>query len=325
MIETRLPGAFGATLTDIDLAAPRSDQQIRAIVDALFRHRVLLIPGQRLSRAQYVRFGAEWGTPISFFVPGARDHEFPEIIRITNSPATPEVSRDGAMHWHSDSSYEAEPAAVTMLYPREMPAAGNATRFADSAAAYAALPDRLRAHVDRLAVIHDPRGGKVTTDGEVRGRGATRELPRVTHPLVATHPVTGRRSLFGFSGTAAGIVDMAEDAAIELLLELKEFALQPRFRQEARAGVDDVLIWDNWSVVHSATRTHYSDRDGERRLVHRISTRGIPQVYADRAPRPGHRNPAPADRPGPQTPGSPQPMPPTPNDPASASPAVRPH
>ncbi|SNQ46255.1 conserved hypothetical protein [Frankia canadensis] len=286
MIETRLVGPFGATITDLDLTGELSDDAVRAVTDALYRNRVLLLPGHQLSREQYARFGGAWGTPISFFVPRHRDNDYPEIIRITNSPATSPESRDGAMHWHSDSSYEAVPAAVTMLYTREMPASGNSTRFADTAAAYEALPEAMRRRVDDLVVLHDPRGGKVTTAGEVRGRGSTTDLPVVTHPLVAVHPVTGRRSLFGFSGTAAGIVGMAEADAIELLLELKRFVLRPRFQQEVRAEVDSILIWDNWSVVHSATPTVYSDRDGERRLVYRISTRGIPGVHASVSPGP---------------------------------------
>lgn len=279
MIVARLSGAFGAVVRDVDLREPLPDVAMRTMAGALYRHRFLIVPDQELTPAQYARFGAAWGTPISFFVPRHRDREFPEIIRITNSPATPPESRDGAMHWHSDSSYEAEPAAVTMLYALEMPATGNATRFADTAGAYDALPDGLKERIEGLVVVHDPRGGKVNTPEEVRGRGATQQLPLVRHPLVAVHPVTGRRSLFGFSGTAAGIVGMDEADAVELLLELKAFVLREQFRQEARAEVGWILMWDNWLVVHSATPTRYSDLEGERRLMLRISTRGRPRVY----------------------------------------------
>jgi taurine dioxygenase len=280
---TRMAGAFGATVGDVDLGATLDATTFQELVDGLYDHRILLIPGQRLTNQAYAEFGGRWGDPIVFFVPGARDRQFPSIIRITNSPATPEASRDGAMHWHSDSSYEAVPASVTMLYGIEVPLVGNETLFADCASAYDALPRSMREQVDPLVVVHDPKGGKVNIEGEVRGRGQTEPLPVVTHPLVIEHPVTGRRSLFGFSGTAAGIVGCDEADAIDLLLEVKRHVLQPRFRQQARVDVGSVLLWDNYSVVHSATPTVYSEADSERRLLHRISTRGLPEPYRGRA------------------------------------------
>ena len=75
----------------------------------------------------------------------------------------------------------------------------------------------------------------------------------------------------------------SKQAGIELLIELKKHALQPQFRQQARADVGSMLIWDNYSVIHSATPTKYSDDDGNRRLLHRISTRGLPPLYAGSA------------------------------------------
>jgi taurine dioxygenase len=113
----------------------------------------------------------------------------------------------------------------------------------------------------------------------VRGSGSTEPLPVVSHPLVMRHPVTGRKALFGISGTACGIAGWEEPRAIELLLELKRHALQDRFRQRARVAEGTVLLWDNFSVMHCATRTEYSDEPGHRRLLHRISTKGLPPVY----------------------------------------------
>ena len=271
---TAMPGPFGAFIDDVDLA----DDLEPGVMGALYDHRILVIRGQRLSHAAFVRFGARWGEPILFFNPGDRHAEFPELIKIDNSPATPEAMRDGAMHWHQDSSYEAVPASVTMLYAIEAPADGNDTLFADLVAAYDALPEALHGRIDGLMVRHSPAGGKVTLDGEKRGggSGAGRGLPDVTHPLVPRHPVTGRRALYGISGTAAGIVGMDEGDAIDLLLHLKHHALQPAFRQRARAEVGSVLIWDNFAVMHCATPTRYSDAPGERRLLYRISTRGVP-------------------------------------------------
>lgn len=276
---TQLPGPFGATVENVDAATLLEAGTQRLLVDALFEHRILLLRQQRLSEAEYARFGRIWGDPLLFFVPQHRHGQFPEIIKIRNSPATPAESRDGAMHWHSDSSYEEVPASVTMLFGIESPATGNDTMFADMVAAYEALPVATKEKIESLRVIHDPRGGKVNLPGEVRGSGSTDPLPVVTHPLVMRHPVTGRRALFGISGTACGIVGWEEDPAIDLLLELKRHTLQPQFRQTARVDAGTILVWDNFSVIHCATPTEYSNEDGKRRLLHRISTKGLPPVY----------------------------------------------
>ena len=271
-----MDGPFGATVEGVDASVPLETTTIRALLEALWEHHVLLVEHQHLDRAAYTRFGRHFGEPINFFVPGSRDREFPELIRITNSPRTAPESRDGAMHWHSDSSYEAVPASVTMLYALEVPSTGNDTMFADTAAAYDALPAETRDRIRDLRVVHDPRGGKVNLQGETRGRGTADPLPIVEHPLVMHHPVTGRCALFGFSGTAAGIVGWDDADGVELLLELKRHVLQEQFRQRARVEMGSILIWDNYAVVHSATPTIYSDTEGQRRLLHRISTRGLP-------------------------------------------------
>jgi taurine dioxygenase len=274
----RLPGPFGATIDDIDASA-LDEQDARRVVMALFEHKVLVIRDQRMGDDAYLRFGRLWGAPIEFFAANQRDRGQPELIRVTNSPRTPEALRDGARHWHSDSSYENEPAFVTMLFAVEAPATGNDTLFADTAAAYDALDDATKQRIADLRVLHDPRGGRVPLlPEESRGDSSATKLPIVDHPLVVQHPVTGRPALFGFSGTAFGIVGWPDDAAIELLLQLKRHVLQQRFRQVARANTRSILVWDNYAVVHCATPTTYTDADGERRLLHRISTRGYPPV-----------------------------------------------
>lgn len=275
---TAMPGPFGAVVDDVDVSTGLDDATTEKLVDALHAHRILVIRGQHLSPSAYARFGALWGDPILFFNPRDRNEEFPELIRIGNSPGTPESMRDGAMHWHQDSSYEAVPASVTMLYAIEAPADGNDTLFVDLVAAYDALPEDTRGRIDSLDVRHSPAGGKVALEGEKRGGGSRAQggLPDVTHPLVVRHPVTGRRALYGVSGTAVGIVGMDDREAIDLLLHLKRHALQPAFHQRARADIGSVLIWDNFAVMHCATPTLYSDAPGERRLLYRVSTRGLP-------------------------------------------------
>jgi taurine dioxygenase len=273
---TALPGPFGVDVDGIGSAEHLCDvATVAELAGALARHRILRIAVSPLSDAEFARFGSGWGTPIEFFRARDRHEEHPQLIRITNAPTTPERLRDGAMHWHQDSTYESPPASVTMLHALEAPG-GNDTRFVDMIAAHDSLDPALRHEIRGLVVRHDPNGGHpdLVFDGEYRGRPSQRSaVPEVTHPLVIRHPGSGASALYGVSGTAVGIVGKRDDEALSLLRSLKEHALSGRFEQRARAEVGTILIWDNLAVMHCATPTVYSDRDGERRLIHRISLR----------------------------------------------------
>ncbi|MCU1389766.1 MAG: hypothetical protein JWL72_3104 [Ilumatobacteraceae bacterium] len=264
-------GAFvdgvGRDLGDVDTAL--------FLAAALAAHRILVVREVSPTLREYARFGHHFGEPIMFFDPRSRNAELPEVIEIHNSPTTSAVLRDGAMHWHQDSSYETVPAAVTMLLAVESPVIGNETLFADLTSAYEALDEATKARIDGLVVRHDPLGGRVAFEGERRGgsRPVGTVVTEVRHPLVRRHPTTGRSALYGISGTAAGIVGLDDDEGIDLLIRLKRHALRPEFRQRATAEQGSILMWDNLSVMHCATRTEYSDEPGKRRRLHRISTR----------------------------------------------------
>lgn len=279
----KMQGAFGAFVDGVDLRKPLSETETRQLVDGLYENHILVVRGQEgLESSDYLRFGKLWGEPIKFFRPDHRNQEFPELIVIHNSPDTPEPQRDGAMQWHADSSYELVPASVTMLLSIEAPEVGSETLFADMVAAYDALPAAMKARIEGLQVRHQTSGRKAERTllaGEKRGYNTTGPtLPEVIQPLVLAHPGTGRKALYAVSGSTVGIVGMDEEEGIALLLELKKFAVQPQFIQRAKAEPGSIVIWDNFAVMHSATPTEYSDEDGKRRLLHRISTRGLPPV-----------------------------------------------
>ena len=279
----KMQGAFGAIVDGIDLRRPLTEVETRQLVEGLYENHILVVRGQEgLESSDYLRFGQLWGEPIKFFRPDHRNQAFPELIIIHNSPDTPEPQRDGAMQWHADSSYELVPASVTMLLAIEAPRVGNETLFVDMAAAWDALPTDMKARIEHLQVLHQVSGGrneKTFLPGEKRGRNASPHTWRdVIQPLVLAHPATGRKALYAISGSSFGIVGMDEDKAIQLLIELKKHATQPQFVQRARAEPGSIVIWDNFAVMHSATPTEYSNEDGKRRLLHRISTRGLPPV-----------------------------------------------
>lgn len=273
-----LAAKLGVVVTGLDLATDSSEAVLRALIDLLHVRGVVAIKNQRLTDADYVRFGRAWGRPLEFFIADHRNQEFPELIRIDNDPGTPEAMRDGAAHWHSDSSYEEEPAAVTMLYGKEAPKEGAATRFANTAAAYDALPGAMKAQIDDLVAVHGLGkapwiGGETGPDPNRPERG----LPDQRHPLVIRHPVTGRKAIFT-SGTAYAIEGMPQKEATHLIRLLRRHVVKPEFRARYKVTPGDIVLWDNFSTVHCAAPIEYSNEPGKRRLLYRISTKGFPAL-----------------------------------------------
>lgn len=270
-----LAGPFGANVEGIDLRQ-LNDDMMRELVAEFYKNRVLIIRDQQLSPAEYLRFGKHWGKPLSFFIAEHLDNEYPEIIHIDNSPDKPEHMRDGAAHWHSDSSYEDVPASVTMIYAREAPLIGGETLFCDTVAAYAALPQETRDLIDTLQVRHSLCAAP-SLDEETLHAQAPLQEKAVQHPLVMRHPVTGEKALF-LSGTAYEIVGWDAQRSTDFIRQLRAHAVRKEFRQSGKAQTGDILLWDNFSVMHSATPLEYSNEDGKRRLLHRISTKGLPSL-----------------------------------------------
>jgi taurine dioxygenase len=274
----RLPGPFGVEVNGIDLGSDMSDALMRELIGLLHEHQIMTIAGQQLTNAEYVRFGYFWGKPLKFMLKSHTREDFPEMIRIGNPASTPARYRDGAMHWHSDSSYEDVPASVTMLYGVEAPDVGGETMVASTVLAYDALPEATKQRIDGLVGLHC-LGGSPALPGENIPfvPEETARLGIQKHPLVARHPVTGRRALFP-SGTAFGAEGLERDEGRALIAELRAHITQPAFVTSYKVRVGDILLWDNFQTLHTATPIEYSDEDGKRRLLYRISTKGIPDL-----------------------------------------------
>lgn len=281
-------GNFGAAATEVDLSAYRDSADAKVLIDALMAHHVLVFRDQNLDKIAFDQFGRMWGKPIDFFVAEHRDNEFPSIITVSNEPSR---MKDGAAFWHVDGSYDYVPSSFTMLYASEAPLVGGQTRFADLMAAYDALSDEMKARIDGLQVRHrlwagerGPDEKQSSEDDPEAQRGIDRARDRPIHPLVLRHPIDGRKTLYAIAGSAYAIVGMDDAQGRALLAELKTHALQPRFRMDVKANTGDVLIWDNHCVMHAASFIEHSLEDGKRRVLHRISTTGLPPIFQDRAP-----------------------------------------
>ena len=279
----RLPGHFGVRIPGVH-APSLSEQALRTIFDLLLEHRFLVLPGQALDHDAYSAFGRQWGRPVLLIASRNRVETHPEIIRQTNSAATPEYARNIANHWHCDSSYEEEVATTTMLYGVEAPEHGGETLFSDLVAAYRALPETRQRELERLQVRHATSAATPMPDERISRpqdlpdaiRQTVRVLDPVLHPLVQRHPATGRKALYGLGGSASAIEGLPEGEGQALLLELRAYAAEPRFCASYKLLPGDLLLWDNFSVMHRATPIAYSDEPNERRSNYRISLKGLP-------------------------------------------------
>jgi alpha-ketoglutarate-dependent taurine dioxygenase len=283
-----LDAACGAQVRGVDLARDLSDELMRSLTQALYAHRVLIIKNQRLEKADYYRFGEQWGQPIAHVLDHMRMQDFPAMMTIGNTEERDkdDTVRNGAALWHTDQSYEAVPASATMLYSVVVPRVGGQTHFADMASAYDALDDETKSLADQMTVGHLYGQTRLRDDEyavtPLKGDRQAAAVPTCWHPLVRAHPVTGRRALYAVGHGAFRIRGMDDySAASDFLFRMKEHCVQPRFVYAHSYEVGDVCIFDTLSTMHRASPIGLpsSLADDRARLLWRISVRGLPGVY----------------------------------------------
>jgi taurine dioxygenase len=281
----KLDGPFGVAVDGIDLAR-LTDAAFGQLVDLLHANHIIVVRDQDLSPDDYIAFGRRWGELVPYFQTRWTLPGWPDILLITNE-AVPGRALPPAENWHADGTYLDQPHSVTMLYGREAPVEGGETWFAGTALAYDALDAAMQQRLGGLMVRHMKNGGDRLALPEEHERALTLDsqttpgerasLKPVLHPLVLPHPVTGRPALYCSTTTAYGIEGMDEEDAVALLIEVKRHVLQPRFRQSHKTLPGELLLWDNFAVLHKAAPTPLSNADGERRLLHRITVNGLPE------------------------------------------------
>lgn len=278
-----LPGNFGARVTGLQVQHV-GEGDLRDLLQLLLDHRFIVIPDQSLSNEEYVAFGRRWGRPVILISSDNRLDSHPEMIRQSNSGKVPEFFRNNANHWHCDSSYEEEVATATMLYGVESPEQDGVTLFADMVRAYEALPPHERDLLSGLNVQHAVSAATALPGEDIADlsrmppelRQNAKIPPPVIHPLVQRHPVSGRSALYGLGGSCYGVEGLDPAEGHDLLLRLRHHAARDEFVSQYKLMPGDVLIWDNFSVMHRATPIQYSDDEGRRRLNYRISVKGVP-------------------------------------------------
>jgi taurine dioxygenase len=248
---------LGAEIRGVDLSAPMSDACFTRIIEILDRYLVVFFRRQHLEPQVLARFAARFGDldarpSIEQSVPGA-----PQVGLISNvkrEGRTEGIVRAGK-HWHSDLSYAAVPASVTLLYSVEYPPQGGSTEFVNMYAAYDALPRERQLLVERLRAVHD-RGFRYADIYPARPPLTDEERalhPPVEHPLVRVHPKSGRKALYVAKDVVSHILGMGPAESRNLIDELEAFATQPRFAYSHRWQPGDLLVWDNRCTMHRAT------------------------------------------------------------------------
>jgi taurine dioxygenase len=258
-MQLRKLGSFGAEAHEI----PRD---FREVWDAFFASQVLVFRNQTFDAEGYLAFGRQFGRPEPHVIDQFHHPEHADILILSNveKDGKPTGLADAGTYFHTDYSYLEIPARATMLYSIQVPKRGGDTLFADQYAAYEGLSGNLKEKIDGLVGLHhygnrDDLDKTSRTVASVLNEEQEKKMAWVRHPVVRTHPVTGRKALYSISGSSFGIEGMPQDEAIGLLDELKHHATQQKYQLRLKYGVGDVVIWDNASLLHSATLTDPGD------------------------------------------------------------------
>jgi taurine dioxygenase len=270
---TRLGAHMAIAVEGVDLHRTPDDLLAKHLHQALLDHQVLCIRDQNIGPGEFLAAISLFGEPqIRAEIPAVAG--FPGVTTVSSDDR--DTKGDGkrlvaGALWHTDDSHMAAPSALTALYGIEVPEVGGDTEFANMYAAYAALPPPMRQRLDGLQAVHMTKPNRAV--GRTRSIApeilATR--PPVTHPLVRTHPETGRKALYIARNRMDHIVGMAREAGHQLIDDLVAHSTQPQFvyRHKWRRG--DIVIWDNRCLMHKANGDY---PEGARRFMNRVIVAG---------------------------------------------------
>lgn len=263
-----LSESIGAELIGIDLAAPLSDADVEDIRAAWLDHLVVVFRDQTLTSGQYLDFARRLGEPGRYpFVAGLGD--YPEIIAVEKLPD--EQNNFGGI-WHTDTAYLPQPPAASMLLAKVVPPEGGDTEFANMYDAYERLPADLKQTLAPLSARQCSALADVsrTRSDRVAHEPPTRQTFEATHPVVRTHPETGRQSLYVNVAHTSHFEGQTPEESRPILQQLFEHQVRPEFRCRLQWQVGTLAIWDNRCTLHNPM----NDYHGHHRLMHRITLNG---------------------------------------------------
>ena len=264
----------GAEVRGLDLSRPLAKEQVATIREAWLQHLVLSFPDQQLTDDDLERFTLYFGPfgddPYIAPIPG-REH----VIAVKRS--ADETTSIFAEQWHTDWSFQATPPQGTCLYGITIPPQGGDTLFANQVSALEQMPAALRQRLEGKQAVHSAvlgysPGGVLGDEDKAAGRSmdirpSEDAAATQLHPIIRTHPETGRQSLYGALGYMIGIEGMEGEEESALLTELYEWQTREAFHYRHKWQAGTLLMWDNRSVLHRAT----GGFEGYDRLLHRTT------------------------------------------------------
>jgi taurine dioxygenase len=255
---------IGAEIHGLNLGEPQDDATIAAVRAALNAHRVIFFRDQDLTQEQHVAFGRRFGA-LEVHPATPKNQEVQEILRIAHGPK----SKGRENFWHTDVTWRPEPSLGSILRAVEVPAVGGDTLFANMEAAYDALSPAMKDWVCTLTAVHDIKrafSGRLGMSDEAM----TEKYPPQEHPVVRTHPETGRRSLYVSTGFTTHIKGLSRQESDWLLDHLYAQARVPEFQCRFRWEANSIAFWDNRSSQHYAA----SDYFPHKRVMDRVTVAG---------------------------------------------------
>ena len=276
---TKSGAACGAEIA-CDLAQDIDEATFREIEHAFHDNIVVFFRRQNLSNERHIEFSRRFGELEIHIVKKYLLPDSPEILLISNirDDRGEHIGlADAGFTWHSDTSYRRRPSRCSLLYAKEVPQRGGRpigdTVFANTVAAYEALPESMKKLLARLKAVHrySARRRVAASPRPKLTRQQVEETPDIAHPIVRTHPYTGRKSLYVTAGECIGIEGMPDDEALDLIAELDSHCVRPEFLYRHKWQVGDLLMWDNTSSMHLAICDYALP---ERRLMHRTTVIG---------------------------------------------------
>jgi taurine dioxygenase len=266
----RLAGALGAEIHGVDLATGLTESLAAQVRQVFLEHQVIFFRDQSLTPGQFLGFAQAMGQPIEYpFVKGLAG--YPVIIEVKKLEH--ERSNFGGI-WHSDTTYLEQPPMGSMLLAREVPPHGGDTLFASQYLAYETLSEGMRKLLAPLVAVNSSAKADVSKTREDRiasdGRAEARKDYESEHPVVRTHPETGRKALYVNVAHTVRFRGMSEEESAPLLQYLHQHQVKPEFTCRFSWQPGSLAFWDNRCVQHNPV----NDYHGFRRVMHRITLAG---------------------------------------------------
>jgi alpha-ketoglutarate-dependent taurine dioxygenase len=264
-----LSSALGAEILGLDLRDDIDARVFAQIRDAWHQNLVIVLRGQNMSEEDQVRFAEKFGPPAMIHTKQfVRNH--PAVMLISNIREDGKpigALPDGEMHFHTDQCHQERPAMASMLYALEVPPAGGNTLFANGYTAYETLPPEIKRRIDGRKALN---AYDYETAATKRGTRLSQSVPSYAHPVVRTHPATGRKALYVNRLMTVRIEGLPAQESEDLLAMLFDHQERREFIYEHVWRVGDLVIWDNRCTLHA--RTDFSP--DERRLMRRVTILG---------------------------------------------------